>query len=193
MGSLETPQGGRGSPDLIQSDTQASSGAGRGSSFADDADGDPYEYSVSVRLADDDGTNEEIDLSTLSDEDIRRIKKEDPFLYYSIPAAKRGSYLFADEDELLSAVRSSSSRRSSLPAEVLAVADVNIDRSRYQQQVPIVEGPSRRDSVVRRNRRCSTEAHPTLVCDELLRELQGLDDESGDDDLDILMMRLDAL
>jgi len=153
-----------------------------------------FECRVFVKQSDDEKDSEEIDLSAFSDEDIRKLKKDDPFLYYSIPGFRRRSYRFDDEeeDDDRTVLRSQSvPRRSSLPAEMLAAADMRHDQTQHQIQVlPALEEPSsrRRDLVVRRNRRCSTEAHPTLVCDELLRELQELEDGGldGEDVLELL-------
>mmetsp|Transcript_28584 Transcript_28584/g.60960 ORF Transcript_28584/g.60960 Transcript_28584/m.60960 type:complete len:221 (+) Transcript_28584:187-849(+) len=147
-----------------------------------------------VRLSNDESNRKEIDIDTLSDDDLRRLKKDDPFLYYSIPSIRRRSYMFDDDgdddDDIRAAVRSS--RRSSLPAKVLANADISRWSHQQQQARQEIEEPRRRrESVVKRSRRLSTEAHPSLICDELLRELQELDVGSDvDDDLEILEREL---
>ena len=177
--TIDTPPGGGSCSSLPRVQPQAAHGISSVSA-AESKDEDPFECSVFVRLADDDDNNEEIDISALTDDDLRRLKRKDPFLYYSIPAVRRRA---------IRTTRSASSRRCSLPAEVLAEAD--IAQSRKRQEVP-TEEPRRRESV-RRNRRFSTEAHPSLVCDEILRELQELDDSDIDEDLEILERELDGL
>lgn len=150
-------------------------------------DEDPFECRVFVQLSAEDTAREEVDVGGLSSEDLRRLKRDDPFLYYSIPSIRRRSYRFNGEDgDEADAVRMTSPlRRTSLPAHVLANADISRsqqEEARQEVEGPAIEEPRRRNSVVRRNRRLSTEAHPTLVCDELMRELQDLDID--DDDMD---------
>lgn len=81
---------------------------------------------VFVRLADEnDDDNEEVDITNLSEEDLRKLKRTDPFLYYSIPAIRRRDG-FGNVSELVrNGGRRVTSRRSSLPAELLASADVS--------------------------------------------------------------------
>ncbi|KAL7550611.1 hypothetical protein ACHAWF_013833 [Thalassiosira exigua] len=160
----------------------------QGSNFDLESNGsskaDVFEYSVTVKLANDE-KNEKVDLSSFSDEELRRLKKDDPFLYYSIPSLRRKSYAFDtdDDDAILRDIRSSSSthRRSSISAEVLAGADISLARHRRAGEA--AEGDAvRRGSIVRRDRRLSTEAHPSLICEEMMRELEALDNADSDDD-----------
>ena len=44
----------------------------------------------------------EIDTSTLSAEDLQSLKKDDPFLYYSIPAVRRANFTTAGKPDLSS-------------------------------------------------------------------------------------------
>lgn len=118
-------------------------------------------------------------------------------MYYSIPSVRRLSYRFHDEDEINTSISANRRRRTSLPAALLAMADNRIHQSRQQQmqeeqEVPIMmqDPASRRDSVVRR-KRLSTEAHPTLVCDDLMRELRELAESDSEDDLGLLELELD--
>lgn len=191
------------------------SGTSRGTSLSayisGNDDDEHFEYSVDVKLADEDdaiaaaSNHKEVDVSVLSDEDLRKLKRDDPFLYYSIPSVRRLSYRFHDEDEINTSIssrnntngRANRQRRTSLPAALLAMADNHIDQSRQRQQmqqeqeVPIMMQEPRRDSVVRK-KRLSTEAHPTLVCDDLMRELRELaESDSEEDDLGLLDMELD--
>mmetsp|Transcript_6360 Transcript_6360/g.11625 ORF Transcript_6360/g.11625 Transcript_6360/m.11625 type:complete len:119 (-) Transcript_6360:277-633(-) len=116
-------------------------------------------------------------------------------MFYSIPATKRRSYRFHEgdddeDDEVIGTLRSPSSRRSSLPVKGLAEAETA--RSLRRRRELSGKETRRRDSiVVWRNRRFSTEAHPSLVCGELLREWQAMDDVNIDSDLEILEMDLD--
>lgn len=165
----------------------------------DNDDDDDFVCSVLVRLSDD-ADDDEVDIDKLSDSDLKNLKVADPFLYYSIPGLRRRSYLFEDDDDDDADIRIQALqvprvpqprrrlRRTSLPAEVLAGAEMNSARQgRQQQQVDSSEEHQpRRGSVVQRSRRLSTEAHPTLVCDEMMRELQALDGDMDEDDLDML-------
>lgn len=174
----------------------------------DELDDEQFECKVFVQLSDEedkDNNKNQVDIGSLSDEDLRRLKRDDPFLYYSIPSIRRRSYRFDDVDEeeegRADAIRNAMTRmsttrrptrRTSLPAQVLANADIS--RSQRQQQEEVVatglveevltvmiEEPSRRSSVTR-CRRLSTEAHPSMVCDDLLRELEEIEDEDEDED-----------
>ncbi len=180
-----------------------------------------FECSVFVRLEDNEDNDKSYDISALSDADLRRLKHEDPFLYYSIPSIRRRSYRLdgpGGEDRHEQDVaggeapgRNNRMRRPSLPAAILANAEISRssrqlqvelndqgeeeqDDGMIEQQVPVDDPQGRRNSIVRRNRRLSTEAHPTLICDSLLRELQGLDGGNSfmdDDDLALLGQELD--
>ncbi|KAL3777235.1 hypothetical protein ACHAW5_010551 [Stephanodiscus triporus] len=124
--------------------------------------------------------SKEIDINALSEEDLRRLKTDDPFLYYSIPSIRRKSYLCDDGDDrdAMMRVTSSSSRRSSLPFDFMQNQDA------LYKDVP--EDASRRESIVRRTSRLSTEAHPTLIFEEMmLQELQELDDDDADDGMNL--------
>ena len=134
--------------------------------------GEQLEWNVIVQIADDECIDRnDIDIGALSEEDLCRLKTDDPFLYYSIPAMKRRSYLcdkINDDD----AIKSSTSRRSSLPSYRMSRQD-----ALYQE---VHEDTRRRESIVRRSSRLSTEAHPSLIFEEMmLLELQQLDE--GDD------------
>ena len=147
---------------------------------ADQEDVDDYtstsaECTVFVRLSNDEDerTQKEVDISSLSDEDLDRLKVTDPFLYNSIPSIRKRDGFNVDAGR-------TSTRRSSLPAKMLANAEMNNQRN---QQMKEEDRPVRRGSIVRKNR-LSTEAHPALVCEALLHELQALDNTADDDDND---------
>lgn len=164
------------------------------------------ECTVFVRVATDDTESEkEVDISQLSDEDIQTLKRTDPFLYYSIAANRRsvaGGGGNNNRNNGGGNRTERTSRRSSLPAELLANADNARSRQAMQQEdiAMEVEDEPGRESIVRRNRRMSTEVHPTLVCDELLREMheldgRGMDNDGGslfdEEDLELLEQELD--
>lgn len=145
---------------------------------ADQEDVDDYtpaECTVFVRLSNDEDeqTQKEVDISSLSNKDLDRLKVTDPFLYNSIPSIRKRNGFNVDAGR-------SSTRRSSLPAKMLANAEMN---NQQNQQMEVEDRPVRRGSIVRKNR-LSTEAHPTLVCEALLHELQALDNTADDDDND---------
>ena len=182
-----------------------------GAETADDAtrmeeEEDPpfyYECSVLVKLADDDPDyKKEVDLGSYTDDQLRELKRTDPFLYHSIPAVRRMSYRDVDVETaaLIRMARSTTSRRSSMPADVLMNADiarsrqggVSQDRDGQRAEAMIEEEEEEEEDrpIVRRRGRHSTEAHPTLVLEELMRELDGegdldgVNDEDDDDGLD---------
>mmetsp|Transcript_18734 Transcript_18734/g.30691 ORF Transcript_18734/g.30691 Transcript_18734/m.30691 type:complete len:175 (+) Transcript_18734:136-660(+) len=106
---------------------------------------------------------EEVDISQYTEDDLERLRLEDPFLYYSIPQVKRS--LFNSHS------KTSSTRRSSCPT-ILAVDD---DDESQQQQ--------RRGSVTRA-RRLSTEPHPSLFIQDLIKDMDEEFDESDIDEED---------
>jgi len=189
--------------DFPQTETQASTSE----ESYDESDEEPFECRVFVQLSDDkDKDKDQVDIGALSDEDLQRLKRDDPFLYYSIPSIRRRSYRFdADEDEdenadviRMAMTRTPTRRRTSLPAQVLANADISRSQQqrearRSEEVLTVIEEPSRRGSVTR-CRRLSTEAHPMLICDDLLRELEDLDVEDEDDiDLALLERELSGI
>jgi hypothetical protein len=145
----------------------------------EEEEGEQLEWNVIVLVPDDEEIDrKEIDIRSLTDQDLCKLKTEDPFLYYSIPSIRRKSYLF-DESNDVDAIKSSTSRRSSLPADFRSRRD-----ALYQD---VHEDTRRRESIVRRTSRLSTEAHPSLILEEMmlheLLELDG-DDSVDDDDMD---------
>jgi hypothetical protein len=209
-------------------ETQASTSE---ESYTESDDEAPFECKVFVQLSDDsdDDDKNQVNIGSLTDEDLRRLKETDPFLYYSIPSIRRRSYRFdiaEDEEQDATAIRmamtrtaGATSRRASMPAQVLANADIS--RSRQEQRLrhdmqeaarlvlleedddgdeedllmdeePVSIMTTRRASVTR-CRRLSTEAHPTLICNELLEELEGLDFSDDDDEEDEIDVDLEDL
>jgi len=109
---------------------------------------------------------EEVDITHYTQDDLERLRFEDPFLYYSIPAMKRG--LFRSDSSR--STNSSSSRRSSCPTILLN--NHASDNGPQQEQ--------RRESVIRA-RRLSVEPHPSLFIQDLMNEM---DVEFDDSDID---------
>ena len=147
----------------------------------EDDDYTPAECTVFVRLPDEDEqTQKEVDISSLSNEEVERLKVTDPFLFYSIPSIRKRDGFNVD------AGPRSSTRRSSLPAKMLANAEMN---NQQNQQMKEEDRPVRRGSIVRKNR-LSTEAHPALICEALLKDMQALDNIAAlhDDDNSIASM-----
>jgi len=140
----------------------------------EDDDYTPAEFTVFVRLPDEDGQTQKevVDISSLSVKEVERLKVTDPFLYYSIHGFNVDS-------------GRSGTRRSSLPAEMLANAEMNQQNNQQMEE----DRPVRRGSIVRKNR-LSTEAHPSLVCEALLNDMQALDNiaDLHDDDNSIASM-----
>ena len=85
---------------------------------------------------------------------------DDPFLYYSIPSIRRKSYLLDDGDDGDDgdANKTPIARRLSLPSRS--------PQDTLHMDVP--EDTSRRESIVRRNSCLSTEAHPSLILEEMM-------------------------
>ncbi len=119
---------------------------------------------------------EEVDISQYSQDDLERLRLEDPFLYYSIPAMKRQLYE-SDSSPKNSPARSTSAssslRRSSCPS-ILLNSDASGHDGPQQQQ--------RRGSVTRA-RRLSVEPHPSVVIQNIMSEMM-MDEDSDESDID---------
>jgi hypothetical protein len=128
----------------------------------------PSEWKVSVRLSSDDGNayddrRKEIDTSTLSPEDLRILQTSDPFLYYSIPSIRRSSFLFDEGGDI----------------DNITWHDLYGDNNTTCSNQDVHQEQTKRSkSIVRRTSRISTEAHPSLIYDDMLlsSELVSLDD-----------------
>jgi hypothetical protein len=123
---------------------------------------------------------EEVDISHYTQDDLERLRLEDPFLYYSIPAMKRS--LFENDSSILN---SSSSRRSSCPT-ILINSDISGNDGPQQQQ------QLRRGSVTRA-RRLSTEPHPALLMQNIMNEMnlkENFDDSDTDEEDEKLLEAL---
>ena len=97
--------------------TGSGPGASQSTKEEEDDGGEPLEWNVIVRVLDDEGINrKEINVSSLTDQDLCKLKTEDPFLYYSIPSIRRKSYL-CDDGKDDDAIKKLMTRQSSLPAD----------------------------------------------------------------------------
>ena len=116
---------------------------------------------------------EEVDISNYTQDDLERLRLEDPFLYYSIPAMKRKLYE-SDKSPMNSpASGDGTSRRSSCPT-ILLNSDSQVNDGPQQQQ--------RRETVTR-IRRFSVEPHPSVVMQQIMKEMN-IDEDSDDSDID---------
>eukprot|EP00984_Skeletonema_dohrnii_P018518 scaffold8671_cov112-Skeletonema_dohrnii-CCMP3373.AAC.5 len=113
---------------------------------------------------------EEVDISNYTQDDLERLRLEDPFLYYSIPAMKRKLY---ESDKSPMNKSDGTSRRSSCPT-ILINSDSQGNDGPQQQQ--------RRESVTR-IRRFSVEPHPSVVMQQIMKEMN-IDEDSDDSDID---------
>ena len=114
---------------------------------------------------------EEVDISEYTEDDLERLRLEDPFLYYSIPGVKRKLH-GSDSSSINTSSRSTatlcSSRRSSCPT-------IGPGQQQQQQQ--------RKESVTRA-RRLSVEHHPSVVVKRIMDEMKIDDDSDDDSDVD---------
>jgi len=118
---------------------------------------------------------EEVDISQYTQDDLERLRLEDPFLYYSIPAMKRQLYGLSDSSIRSTNSSSGSSRRSSCPTILLNNDTPDNDGTQQEQQ-------QRRGSVTRVSR-LSVEPHPSVVMENIVNEMM-MNDEFNDSDLD---------
>jgi len=122
---------------------------------------------------------EEVDISQYTQDDLERLRLEDPFLYYSIPGMKQQLYGYGSDSSLKNStsrsnVASRSSRRSSCPTILLTNSSQGSDGNQQQQ---------RRGSVTRA-RRLSVEPHPSVVMKSIMNEMNIDYDSSEDSDID---------
>jgi hypothetical protein len=128
----------------------------------------PSEWRVSVRLSSDndnayDDRRREIDTSTLSQEDLRILQKSDPFLYYSIPSIRRSYFLFGEGGDI----------------DNITGHDLYGDNNTSCSNQDVHQEQTKRSkSIVRRTSRISTEAHPSLIYDDMLVSLDDGDVEA---------------
>ncbi len=121
----------------------------------------------------------EIDISRYTPDEMERLRLEDPFLYYSIPATKRQLYESDTSSPVNSPARSNAklcpTRRSSCPTILLTNNSAGDNDGKQQQQ--------RRESV-RRARRVSAEPHPSITMKRIMDEMNIDIDDEADSDMD---------
>lgn len=121
---------------------------------------------------------EEVDISQYTEDDLERLRVEDPFLYYSIPGMKQKLFEYGSQSSIEYSTSgrnavSRSFRRSSCPAILLTNDSPGSDGQQKQQ---------RRESVTRA-RRLSVEPHPSVVMKSIMNEMN-LEYDSEDSDID---------
>ncbi len=112
---------------------------------------------------------EEVDISQYTEDDLERLRLEDPFLYYSIPGMKQKLYEYGGEPSSKHST-SRSIRRSSCPT-ILLTNDSPDSGGNSQHQ--------RRGSVTRA-RRLSVEPHPSVVMKGIMNEMNIAYDSDSD-------------
>ena len=117
---------------------------------------------------------EEVDISQYTQEDLERLRVEDPFLYYSIPEMKQRLY----GNDSSAAVRNNRARRvelwySSRSASCPELSNDDSDNNGLQ--------PAQRRGSVTRARRLSVEPHPSVVMKNIMDEMMIGDDEIDSD------------
>ena len=113
--------------------------------------------SVAIALVASPSAAAAVDIAGLTREELRRLRSEDPFLYYSIPAARRRLHRFQD-DETNAAASANEARDGNPPRESAAVP------RRRSSDPGARRAPAQ---LVWRQRRLSVEAHPTLIIEDL--------------------------
>ena len=115
-------------------------------------------------------------------DDLKAIKKHDPFAYYSIPAVRSAKVLFKDDMDVdMSNLQESGLRRNctSCPSRMQTSRARPVKTSRnddWEQEQQEEEPQSSSTQKVSRSTRISFECHPDLILDDLLDELYGDDD-----------------
>ena len=131
--------------------------------------------SVTIPTSSGSAEEEEVDISQYTKEDLERLRLEDPFLYYSIPAKKQELYGSESSSSINHSDRSYESTCPSLSRSSCQTisSDIPANDSQHQQ---------RRESVTRA-RRLSTEPHHSVVTKQIMDEM-GMNEEFNDSDMD---------
>ena len=112
-------------------------------------------------------------LKTVSNDDLKSIKKKDPFLYYSIPGVRSARLLGKEVDT----ANLGTCKIRSCPSSLFTKS-----RSVYQ--------PSR---TVTRGKRIAFEGHPDLLYEDLAIEEGNEDDDFAEEDEDVLDIMLEQV
>lgn len=108
-----------------------------------------------------------VDTRNLTEDDLKRLKKEDPFLYFSIPAVRTATLLNRDV-EMSSLKNGRCSRRASCPSP-----------SRQTKSSTVTTKVERRSCI-------SFECHTDLIVEEIF----DFDEMADDDELDSMFRQL---
>eukprot|EP00984_Skeletonema_dohrnii_P028109 scaffold17945_cov136-Skeletonema_dohrnii-CCMP3373.AAC.7 len=87
----------------------------------------PTKGSMATRMTEDSVQKKVIDTRSLKGEDLKTLKKQDPFLYFSIPAL-RSATLLGREVDMSSLKGDRSSRRASCPSKIESAPSTKIER-----------------------------------------------------------------
>ncbi len=124
------------------------------------------DFVTTIPLVDKSDEAEEVDISQFTQEDLERLRVEDPFLYFSIPGNKQRLY---DSDKTdRSNTNTRGARRSSCPE----LGNDDISGS----------APAQRRGSVTRVRRLSVEPHPCVVMKNIMDQMMIDDEFDGDTD-----------
>ena len=122
------------------------------------------EFVTTIPLVDKSDEAEEVDISQFTQEDLERLRVEDPFLYFSIPGNKERLY---DSDKT---VRSNTNTRGARRSSCPELGNDDISGS----------APAQRRGSVTRVRRLSVEPHPSVVMKNIMDQMMIDDEFDGD-------------
>jgi len=117
---------------------------------------------------------QEIDINRINNlDDLKSIKQQDPFMYYSIPSVRRAKVLMKNEMDIdTSNLGEHIPRRS----RVSTVHGVDDSTNRQEQEEDA-------QMKVTRSTRISFECHPDLILEDIFNEMYLHDDLDDDDDV----------
>lgn len=110
-----------------------------------------------------DDAKEEVDIKSLNQDDVKSLRTTDPFMYYSIPGIHRANmHLLGIEDFDHSNTQ--------------ALCSSEVQTPRRRPSPPANKKPKRSTTVTRRTS-ISCEAHPDVIMEEFLDELEDLSED----------------
>ena len=119
-------------------------------------------FTVPTKGEEEDSAQKEvIDTSLLKEEDLKTLKKQDPFFYFSIPAARNAAHLAREVD--MSCLKGGISRRESFPSPLKSVPSTKVERQS----------------------RISFECHPDLILEGLIDDVDVWNMDTREDEFDI--------
>lgn len=125
------------------------------------------DFVTTIPLVDKSDEAEEVDISQFTQEDLERLRVEDPFLYFSIPGNKERLYDSSDKT-----VRSNTNTRGARRSSCPELGNDDISGS----------APAQRRGSVTRVRRLSVEPHPSVVMKNIMDQMMIDDEFDGDTD-----------